>query len=113
MLFSNDVFRGVGEYSRSFLHHFLLNCAAKHGATNPGFIERIAEKEETDVTLTIDGEEVDVTETLQFYWSQVDRMIKERAVVLMQNKFADICTDLQNIEDGVIHKMRKDLGMDY
>jgi hypothetical protein len=113
MLFSNDVFRGVGEYSGTFLHHFFLDCAAKHDKTNPGFIERIAEKEQTDITLTIDGEEVDITETLQFYWSQMDDMIKERACKLMRDKFVDISDNLQIIEDTVLCKMKNELGIDY
>jgi hypothetical protein len=113
MLFSNDVFRGVGEYSGTFLHHFLLDCAAKHGETNPGFIQRITEKEQTDITLTIDGEEVDITETLEFFRSQMDDMIKERACKLMKNKFADIIDNLQIIEDTVLCKMKNELGIDY
>jgi hypothetical protein len=113
MLFSNDAFSGEGEYSGTFLHHFLIECAAKHGETNPGFIERIAEKEQTDVTLTIDGEEVDISETLQFFWSQMDNMIKERACKLMRDKFVDISDNLQIIENEVLHKMKDELGFDY
>lgn len=99
----------------NFLSHFLLNCVASHNKKNPGFIERIhshlVEKEEVEVTLNIDGEEVDFDETLEFYWSEIERMAKKQAVNLVADKFGDVEYVLNDLKEGIIRKMKEDLNL--
>ena len=95
----------------NFLGHFLIDCVAIHNKKNPGFVERVAEKEEVEVTLTIDGEEVDFDETLEFYWSQIERMVKEQAINLVANKFGGVEYALNDLKEGIIRKMKEDLNL--
>lgn len=95
----------------NFLGHFLLNCVASHNEKNPGFVERVAEKEEVEVTLTIDGEEVNFDETLEFYWSQIESMVKKQAVNLVADKFGDVEYVLSDLKEGIIRKMKEDLNL--
>lgn len=98
---------------RAFISWFLIECIASHGKQDPCFVNRLADQEEIDVQLIIDGEEVNFTETIEFFQSQVGKMVKEKAVELIQNRFADVSEILQQVEESVVSRMKEELHLDH
>lgn len=106
MLISREVFAGEKEHAGTILHWFLIECV--------GRAEHVfSSKDEYDVKFTIDGIEVDFINVLEFYHSQNDKMIKEEAVKLIQERFAGITEKLDNIETEFIFKMEEELGLEH
>jgi hypothetical protein len=106
MLISREVFVGEKEHAGTILHWFLIECV---GTTE----QVIPLQDEYDVKFTIDGIEVDFIKVLEFFHSQNEKMIKEKAVNLIQERFTAITEKLDSIETEFIFKMEEELGLEH
>lgn len=93
----------------SLLQHMVLTVIA-----NTLALEEVASSPEyntdgtVDMVLTVNGHELDVEKFCQHWQSQVDRMIKEHAAELVEEKFAEI----SEVFDGIRRSVEEKLGID-
>lgn len=68
---------------RSLLGHIVLEGVVSHAS----IIEAIVRDNEAEVILTVNGMETDLRAFVNHWQSQVERMIKEEAVKIVEEKF--------------------------
>jgi hypothetical protein len=89
-------FRDGSLLSHMVLHNLEISIAkkiAKEGKTESGI--------ECDVKLTVNGIEIDLESFIEHWQSQVHRMIKEEAIELVKEKFADLNDMLYDLEERI------------
>lgn len=90
--------------SHIILHNMSTSVAEqmiKNGTTNEGVV--------IDVKITANGIELDLKEFIDYWQSQVDRIIHEKAAELVREKFADINDMLYDLEQRMEPEIEKRL----
>ncbi len=76
--------------NRDFLMHIVLNCLTDQ-ITKELTKDRIKGHDiETEIILILNGHELDLEKFMKYWQSEVNRMIKEEAKELINEKFLDI-----------------------
>jgi hypothetical protein len=66
-----------------------------------------------DIEFKIDGVELPLIETFDIVWKQFEHKVKEEALSLIQEQFADVQNVLTHLKDTVLTDVAKKLNVDY
>ena len=88
--------------------HIILNAIP---ASNKTIFNKIQEKGSAEIKVTVEDEEIDFESFVDHWQSQVNRMIKEKAVELMSEKCEPIFDQMSEMQDS-IQDLIKEIGDD-
>ncbi len=95
------------ESKESWISHLMAEGLADAIEKNVDFEKYITKDGSYDLKLTIQGIEIDLEKIIEFWQSQVERMIEDRAKELLENKFLNLQRDLQELQERVINQNKK------
>lgn len=82
---------------RNLIGHIVLGGIGKH----PAMCEAIREAGEADLRLTVNGKEIDLQEFVDHWQSQVKRIITERALEMVDEKFNSMRDKMSEFTSGL------------
>ena len=91
-----------------------LTVAIKEGTIKDSTIEDVAKEMKSDdghldVAITVNGREIDIHEFCEHWESQIDRMIREKAQEIVEDKFSDINSIFFDLECRIKNEIEKRL----
>ena len=89
---------------RSLIGHIIIDGLAK----SPAVLEAVARDRVAEVILTVNGTEIDLRSFMNYWQSQVDRMIREQAMSLVEDKFGDVHAKMQEFVNALDAGIRHD-----
>lgn len=94
----------------TLVSHIVLHCLSR------SILEKLIEKRKKakdgvicEVKLTVDGYELNIQSLVKHWDDQMTRMVKEKAVEIVKEKFADIYDILADLEDRLKIEVEKRL----
>lgn len=83
--------------NKSLIGHIILSGIGTH----PSIMESVARDREADVKLTVNGAEIDIQSFMDHWQSQVERMIREEAMKLVEDKFNDVSDKMREFSNAL------------
>jgi len=93
----------------TLLSHVVLSCLTDTTIRNLIAAGRTEAGIVCEIKLMIDDHELDLASFLKHWQSQVSRMVKEKAIEIMKEKFGDIYDTLADLEDRLKVEVEKRL----
>lgn len=70
-------------------------------------IEIIKEKKSADIRITVEGKEIDFESFINHWQSQVDRVIKEKAIELLDEKVSPVFEKIEDLKEELSRSINK------